>query len=72
MEKISKKRSLTKTLTYRVICTTETYLTILAVAWFIGDPSKIAAIAAGILLFTKIGTYYFHERVWAKIKWGRH
>jgi uncharacterized membrane protein len=70
MEKISKRRSLIKALLYRIVCTTETYIAIYIVAWFIHDPNKIAAIAAGVLFFVKILSYYLYERLWSKIEWG--
>lgn len=68
----TKKRAILKSLTYRIICTTETFLVTFAVAWCIVSPSRIAAITTGILLFIKILTYYAHERVWEKINWGKH
>lgn len=55
-----KRRSLLKALTYRMICTAETLL----VAWIIGASIGLAVSIAGILVITKIGTYYLHERIW--------
>lgn len=25
----------------------------------------------GVEVFTKIGLFYLHERLWARVKWGR-
>lgn len=63
----SRKRSLAKALTYRFICTAETFL----VAWYITGSWKAGGLLSGILFFTKIGTYFIHERMWEKIKWGK-
>jgi uncharacterized membrane protein len=31
----------------------------------------VAGSIAATELFTKIGLYYFHERIWAAVPWGR-
>ena len=33
--------------------------------------AKLAFIASGIELVVKIVLYYYHERVWNKVRWGR-
>lgn len=61
-------RSFAKTLTWRIVATTDTFL----IAWLItGDWSWAGAIA-GIEVMTKMFLYYAHERVWDKIIWGRN
>ena len=30
----------------------------------------LGAFIAGTEVITKIGLYYFHERAWARVKWG--
>ena len=69
----TKKRSLTKAITYRVICTTETALVSFIVIKMCGIKSagQIAATISGVLLFTKILTYYVHERLWDHLGWGK-
>jgi uncharacterized membrane protein len=70
MEKIERKRHLAKTLTWRVLATTDTFL----IAWLItGKVDLAAGIAgiAGIEVLTKMILYYWHERLWYKhIKFG--
>jgi adenylylsulfate kinase len=42
-----------------------------AIAWLItGNPAKAQSIG-GIEVFTKIFLYYFHERIWQRVKWGK-
>lgn len=62
-----KRRSLLKTLTYRVICTLETFL----VVWIVGGSITLATGVATILIFSKLLTYYLHERLWDHVRWGR-
>ena len=67
MEKIERKRHLAKTLTWRVLATTDTFL----IAWFITGKFDLAAGIAGIEILTKMFLYYWHERLWYKyIKYG--
>lgn len=58
--KISRKRHLIKTLTWRFVGTIDT----MVLGWFVsGDP--MIGLKVGILeLFTKMILYYFHERAW--------
>jgi len=60
-------RSLTKAITWRVTGTLDTFIVSLLLT---GEP-KIAMSIASVEFFTKIILYYFHERVWNKISWGR-
>ena len=60
-------RSLTKTITGRILATTDTFL----ISWFITGNWTWAGAIAGIEVATKMFLYYGHERVWDKIKWGR-
>ena len=63
----SHKRSLAKALTYRVICTLETF----TVSWLIIGDLTTGGIITTTLFFIKILTYFGHERVWETIKWER-
>jgi len=56
----TKKRSIVKGLTWRVLATTDT---ILLAYIFTGDVSDALAIG-GLEVITKTILYYFHERVW--------
>ena len=60
-------RSLTKTITWRILATSDTFL----IAWLITGKWSWAGAIAGIEVITKMFLYYGHERVWDKIKWGR-
>ena len=54
MEKIEKKRHLAKTLTWRIVATTDTFL----IAWIITGKIDWAAGIAGIEVLTKMVLYY--------------
>ena len=60
-------RSVVKAISWRVIGTLDTVL----ISWIItGKPTLAIAIGA-VELFTKMILYYFHERIWNRIQWGR-
>lgn len=64
--KKSRKRHIVKTLTWRLVGTTDTVL----LAWIIlGDPLMGLQIG-GIELVSKMLLYYFHERTWHKFDYG--
>lgn len=67
---ITRARSIVKSLSYRVVCSTETFLASFTLAHFIYEPSQLAGILTTFLFCLKLFTYYLHERVWNKIKWG--
>lgn len=62
------KRTLVKTLTWRVLATSDTFL----IAWFITGRFDFAGAIAGIEVITKMILYYLHERGWTRIKWGKY
>ena len=61
------KRSLIKTITWRVIATLDTFF----ISWFITGKLVFAGAIASLEVLTKMFLYFLHERGWAKIKWGR-
>lgn len=61
-EKVSAKRHLAKTLTWRIVATTDTFL----LAWLITGKVDWAGMIAGFEVATKMILYYYHERVWYK------
>ena len=61
-----KKRSIAKTLTWRITASLVTFV----IVWIIAGDWKIGGTIAGIEIITKMFFYYFHERIWIKIKWG--
>ena len=62
MKSISKRRHLAKTLTWRVLATTDTFI----IAWIITGTVSFAASIATIEVLTKMVLYYWHERAWYK------
>jgi uncharacterized membrane protein len=61
------KRSLLKTLTWRVTGSGATFL----IAWLISADLAAATGIASIQLVANTILYYIHERVWNKIDWGK-
>jgi uncharacterized membrane protein len=63
----SHKRSIAKALSYRFFGS----LTTAGIALLLIGKLDVA-IGVGVLDgFAKMGAYFLHERVWARIKWGR-
>ncbi|MAO53170.1 MAG: hypothetical protein CL984_01390 [Euryarchaeota archaeon] len=63
----TKKRSLVKTITWRVIATTDTFI----LACLFTSDEVIAASIAGLEVVTKLILYYVHERGWSSLQWGQ-
>ena len=61
------KRSLLKTVSWRVIGTLDTLL----IAYIITGTVEQAISIGGIELLSKMLLYFFHERSWNKIHWGK-
>ena len=61
------KRSLLKTITWRITASLDTFV----IAWIITGDWKMGGSIAGIEVITKMFFYYFHERIWNKINWGK-
>lgn len=64
-EKIS--RSVWKTTSWRVLATIDTVI----ISYLITGSVKMAASIGGIEVITKIILYYYHERIWNKISFGK-
>jgi len=60
-------RSFAKTITWRILGSLDT----LMLGFLFSGSLKIAGSIASAEVLTKIALYYFHERGWAHIKWGR-
>ncbi len=60
-------RSIVKALTYRFWQSLNTFIISLAVTGKI----DMAAAIVSIEVIVKIVIYFFHERIWTRIKWGR-
>jgi len=65
--KVTKRRSALKAITWRIIGTADTF----AISWAITKEPVTAGAIASFEVFTKTILYYFHERGWNKVKWGR-
>jgi len=65
--KVTRSRSAIKAITWRIIGTTDTFL----VSYFITKKPLVAASIASLEILTKTILYYFHERGWNYIQWGR-
>jgi uncharacterized membrane protein len=59
-------RSITKALTYRFWQSVNTFIISLIVTGKI----EMATAIVSIEVFVKIIVYFFHERIWTKVKWG--
>jgi uncharacterized membrane protein len=60
-------RSVLKAISWRTLGTIDTFV----ISWFMTGRVQIAGSIAILEVGTKIVWYYFHERVWAAIDWGR-
>jgi uncharacterized membrane protein len=60
-------RSLLKAVSWRITGSIDTFVISLVVTGRIG----VAGTIASVEVITKIVLYYFHERVWAFVRWGR-
>lgn len=60
-------RSIVKALSWRILGTLDTVL----ISWFITGKIALALSIGGIELITKMVLYFFHERIWNIIKWGK-
>ncbi|MBE7630036.1 DUF2061 domain-containing protein [Tenacibaculum piscium] len=60
-------RSIVKSISWRIIGTIDTVL----ISWFITGELALAFSIGSIELITKMVLYFFHERIWNKIKWGK-
>ena len=61
------RRSIAKTLTWRVLATTDTFI----ISWFVTGTWTLAGAISGIEVVTKMFLYYGHERIWNRIKWAK-
>ena len=62
-----RNRSLLKAISWRATGTLDT----LVIAFLVTGRIKLAVSIGFIELFTKIGLYYLHERIWNRISMGR-
>jgi len=63
----SVKRSFAKTISWRAIGTIDTIL----ISWLITGTLTFALSIGVIELFTKMVLYFFHERLWSSVNYGK-
>jgi uncharacterized membrane protein len=60
-------RSIAKSVSWRIIGTIDTIL----ISWVITGALDLAFSIGFVELVTKMVLYFFHERIWNLIKWGK-
>lgn len=60
-------RSILKSISWRIVGTIDTIL----ISYLITGKLNMAFSIGSIELVTKMGLYFFHERIWNSIKWGK-
>jgi uncharacterized membrane protein len=60
-------RSLFKSISWRIIGTLDTIL----ISWLVTGALSVAFAIGSIEMITKMVLYFFHERIWNSIKWGK-
>ncbi|RDY58840.1 DUF2061 domain-containing protein [Flagellimonas nanhaiensis] len=63
----SPKRSIVKSISWRVVGTLDTII----ISWIVTGTLSVAFSIGIVELVTKMVLYFFHERIWNTIKWGR-
>ena len=63
----TQKRTIVKTLTWRVTASLTTFI----IAWALTGGLLIGATIGSIEAIAKIFLYYFHERIWNNISWAK-
>ena len=63
-----KKRTLVKTMTWRVTASLTTFL----IAWILTGDLLIGISIGSIEAIAKIFLYYYHERIWNNINWAKN
>lgn len=60
-------RSIVKSISWRMVGTIDTIL----ISWIVTGTLTLAFSIGAIELVTKMILYFFHERIWNAIKWGK-
>ena len=60
-------RSLVKAVTWRLLGSIDTFI----ISYFVTGKLLFAASIASVETVTKVLLFYFHERAWALVPWGR-
>lgn len=62
-----KRRSIAKAVSWRTVGTIDTII----ISWVVIGNLNFAVTIGGVELFTKMALYFFHERAWNRINFGR-
>jgi len=60
-------RSIVKSVSWRIIGTIDTMI----ISWIITGKLNTALLIGGVEVITKMVLYFFHERIWNSVKWGK-
>lgn len=60
-------RSIVKSISWRIIGTIDTMI----ISWIVTGKLDTALLIGGVEVVTKMVLYFFHERIWNNIKWGK-
>ena len=63
-----KKRTLIKTMTWRVTASLTTFV----IAWILTGDLLIGVSIGSVEAIAKIFLYYYHERIWNNINWAKN
>ncbi|WP_299523432.1 DUF2061 domain-containing protein [uncultured Lutibacter sp.] len=61
-------RSIVKAISWRILGTIDT----IVISWFVTGEITVALSIGLIEVITKMILYFFHERIWNLVKWGKH
>jgi uncharacterized membrane protein len=64
---VKKSRSLAKSLTWRVVALVTTFITLYALS----KDFSMATLATIITNGVNFVAYYYHERIWNSVSWGK-
>lgn len=60
-------RSVVKAVSWRIVGTLDT----ITISWLLSGELALAFSIGSIELLTKMILYFFHERAWNQVKWGK-
>ena len=63
---VTKSRSLLKTISWRILASTDTFL----LTWLVTGSYTAGLTVSGLEVITKMILYYFHERAWLQSNYG--
>ena len=64
----TRDRSIAKAISFRILATIATF----AMVWILTGSLEFAGLVGGIDFVSKLILFYFHERAWNRIQWGKN